>query len=59
MGRGLLIGWKAIAGVFDMSADHVRKNWKKWKLPVKHLPNGKPAAIQDDIEDWLRREDWR
>ncbi len=54
MSNGWVTGWKEISKFCGLSKDCVVKNFKKWNLPVRKLPNGKPAAIPSELDQWLK-----
>ena len=52
----LHVGWKAIGdrlGVHWLTAK--RTYYKKHRMPVVHLPNGKPSILEDVLVRWFHK----
>lgn len=57
--QGFLIGWKEIANYLNVSPDSVRRNWRKWNLPLFFLENVSyktPAVHIADMENWRKKK---
>ena len=56
---GFLIGWKEIANYLNVSPDSIRRNWKKWDLPLFFLERTAyktPVVHVADMENWRRKK---
>jgi hypothetical protein len=51
--EGWLTGWKAIAQYTGLSIDTCKSYTKRYSLPVKHLPGGKPVALPYELDQYL------
>jgi transposase len=53
MADGWLTGWKAIAKHIGLCERTCKRYKKKYSLPVKKLPGGKPSALPGELNQWL------
>jgi len=52
--NGWLYGWKDIAQYVGCDVCTVRKYVIKNNLPIYRLPNGKPIAMPDEMDRWIK-----
>ncbi len=53
MNDAWLNGWKQIAAFMGCSVDTAKRYKKRFGLPVKYLPSGRPAAVKEELQMWL------
>jgi hypothetical protein len=53
MAEGWLTGWKEIAAYIGLSVRTCKRYKKKYSLPIRSLPGGKPAALPMELDDRL------
>lgn len=53
MAEGWLTGWKEIAAYIGLSIKTCKRYKKKYSLPVRSLPGGKPVALPLELDHWL------
>lgn len=50
----LIVGRQDIMNALNVSSWRTIQRWKKiYSLPVRHLPNGKPHIIPEELKSWL------
>ena len=49
---GLLSGWKRIAAFLDVSVRTARRYAKRYSMPVRNWPGGRPWAIPHELIQW-------
>ena len=49
---GLLTGWKRIASFLGVSVRTARRYAKRYSMPVRNWPGGRPWAIPDELLRW-------
>ena len=49
---GLLTGWKRIASFLDVSVRTVKRYAKRYNMPIRNWPGGRPWAIPDELLRW-------
>jgi len=47
-----LNGWKEIADYCGFSPEYLKREWRKWNLPVK-MVGGRRVALPKDLDKWL------
>jgi hypothetical protein len=58
-GGGWLTGWKEISEYAGLSGRTVQTYYKRYKMPIRRTPSGKPVALASELESWLIKKDWR
>jgi len=53
MAEGWLTGWKEIAKYIGCHARTAKRYKKKYSLPVRRSPGGKPVSLQYELDQWL------
>jgi hypothetical protein len=49
---GLLSGWKRIASFLGVSVRTARRYAKRYYMPVRNWPGGRPWAIPNELVRW-------
>lgn len=50
----IVIGRKSIMAALQMLDWGTVRNWKrKYALPIRYLPNGKPFVVLSEVREWM------
>lgn len=47
------MGWKQIGFYLDRSAQTAKRYHKRYGMPVRRDPGGRPIALLSEIDEWL------
>jgi hypothetical protein len=53
MSEGWLTGWKAISKYVGKHERTCKRYRKRYSLPIKKDPGGRPIAIPYELDEWL------
>jgi hypothetical protein len=55
MKPGWLYGWKDIAYYVGCELSTIKRYAKSYRMPIHRLPNEKPFALRDEMDDWAKK----
>lgn len=47
------MGWKQIGEYINRTAQTAKRYYKKYGMPIRRDPSGKPMALLSEIDEWL------